>query len=49
MTYELACLFGVAHQPSLLRSYGWASHDFRGDAERRLADINRVATSELWL
>lgn len=26
-----------------------ASLDLRGDAERRLADINRVATSELWL
>lgn len=25
-----------------------ASLDLRGDAERRLADINRVATSELW-
>lgn len=26
-----------------------ASLDLRGDAERRLADINRVATSGLWL
>ncbi|WP_234683244.1 hypothetical protein [Bradyrhizobium monzae] len=25
-----------------------ASLDLRGDAERRLADINRVATAELW-
>jgi len=25
-----------------------ASLDLRGDADRRLADINRVATCELW-